>query len=72
MILAGCSKTIIKTEYVKQDIPENLLKECIANKPELKVYRDIIEYALILEKTLKECNIDKELIKEYIEKNKSP
>lgn len=66
LALAGCASQPPKV--VNLAPPEALLADCLARKPPLRQNQDLVQYIQELELALASCNVDKGLLRQYLER----
>lgn len=64
LTLAGCVTSPPKV--VQPSPPQVLLAACLANRPQLRQNQDLVQYIQELELVLANCNVDKQLLREYL------
>ena len=50
--------------------PSNLIQDCPVPEPELEYNKDLAKGYQEIEKILKDCNVDKKSLREWVELNK--
>lgn len=64
LTLAGCATAPPKV--VQLSPPQALLADCLAKRPQLRQNQDLVQYIQELELVLANCNVDKQLLREYL------
>lgn len=66
LALTGCAAAPPKVVWLSP--PQALLADCLARKPVLRQNQDLVKYIQELELALASCNVDKSLLRQYLER----